>query len=191
MPHPFTSQKDQIACIHNSFMLVFRSNDKSKTRGRWRSTWLQHRPLTDPGCLILHWRSCWMMTSDNVNVSLIRITIRRAGLSGRGLHPTLRAWKREWPGECRCTVLLANITQGIPNKRPALIIPEMIFGKDVWFPTKRPSLENQMNSSLSHMFMKSELLGCDKGAHPRNDCFWLQVQTSILETQTSDSFTLF
>ena len=116
---------------------------------------------------------------------------RRAGLSGRGLHPTLRAWKREWPGECQCTVLLANITQGIPSKSPALIIPKMIFGKDVWLPTKRPSLENQMNSSLSHMFMKSELLGCDKGAHPRNDCFWLQERTSILETQTSDSFTFF
>ena len=23
MPHPFTSQKDQMACIHNSFVLVF------------------------------------------------------------------------------------------------------------------------------------------------------------------------
>ena len=137
MPHPFTSQKDQMACIHNSFMLFFWSNDKSKTRGRWWSTWLQHRPLTDPGCLILHWRSCWMMTSDNVNVSLIRITIRRAGLSGRGLHPTLRAWKREWPGECQCTVLLAIITQGIPSKcvSLALIIPKMILGKDVWLPT--------------------------------------------------------
>ena len=113
---------------------------------------------------------------------------RRAGLSGRGLHPTLRAWKREWPGECQCTVLLANITQGIPSKSPALIIPKMILGKDVRLPTivgKPTELQPQSE------FMKSELLGCDKGAHPRNDCFWLQVRTSILETQTSDSFTLF